>query len=142
MIDLGRVKGTLFIVAFLSLCLAVCELALGASRPWWPMSFKNDWATWQLECYKRVGPQISELIRDGLPSDRRLGLLLGSSSQIGINPTALEQRLSPPLRWLRLNGFGASMCELEETMSPGAPRPDQAGDRGCSDGTRSDGTPK
>ena len=139
MIDLGRVKGTLFIVASCH-CAWRSASSRWGNRPWWPMSFKNDWATWQLECHKRVGPQISELIRDGLPSDRRVRAPARIVVSGRMNPTARTTSVSTaPLATAQR--VGASMCELEETMRWYS-GPDQAGDRGCSDGTRSDGTPK
>lgn len=127
MIDLKRTGGILIAVAFLGLCLLIDESALRASRRWWPVGLRNDWARSRIFFKDMVGARLAGIAEQGSPDGRPIGVFVGSSTlEAAIDPATIGPAIDPGLRWVSLVCYAATAFELDlaiETMLRGGIRP-------------------
>jgi hypothetical protein len=114
MFDLRRLWGILIAATWVSLCLAFCEAAFGASSRWWPGWLKNDWARGEIYVFEMSAGRISGLEKEGFDDGRPIGVCLGSSEMdSAIDPALLGPAVDPRMRWLFLVGYATSAREME-----------------------------
>ncbi|MGP0068055.1 MAG: hypothetical protein ACLQGP_31220 [Isosphaeraceae bacterium] len=117
MIDLRSLRGILSALIIVAIWLGIIELALGATRPWWPDWMHTDTGIGPLGWYKQAGEQISGIRNEKLPAEEPVGLILGASTMhLGIDPALLESAFLPPMHWRRMTVVGGATPELEAIL--------------------------